>query len=224
LIMLLVRHPVDRVVSEYYHGLHNVRIEKYQFFLPWDHNSFYYDKDFVRKVYKDEITFIDYLKKGVYNPAHNRMTRIIAGYSPMVKEPFDSDFAYFLSHVAEDPVAQEIMFNQAVENIKKVTWVGVVEKMAQSFELLSFLLGWDFFVTSEIASRVPIIGRHTNRPEGLEISDEEREIILSENKWDLKLYEIALSMFQNQVTQMNRCKKIIEEYEVEWRDPRILNW
>ena len=87
-------------------------------------------------------------------------------------------------------------FQLALNNLRRMGWVGIQERYDESIAQLSLLLG------------VQITHRRENFASNKIPLDQYRVLIENHNAFDIKLYAVALEMFQEQTHLLSEyCKK-----------------
>jgi hypothetical protein len=87
---------------------------------------------------------------------------------------------------------------EAKENLRKFTFVGIQERFSESIVLLQRTLG-----LGVVPYRSRHVSRAGHRPSVDEIPDHDRELILEHNAYDTELYAFGLELFEEAVAAAN---------------------
>jgi hypothetical protein len=86
----------------------------------------------------------------------------------------------------------------AKENIRKKFILGLTERFDESLILLKRALGWKLMDILYIKQRIGV-----SRPPRREISDRAVELIKERNKLDIELYQFAMQVFEERISQQD---------------------
>lgn len=177
----MLRDPVERVISLYYHLLttnmigKQVSLEQFLEGIPVDQWLLNLSDWYPVKLEIDEYEIRECSKRMV----DNDQTRRVSGMEP----PFGE--------------CDEAMFRQACQNITEgFTLVGLTEKFDESLLMLTHVLGWKREV-----HYVPKL-KNKAKPHTKEIPAHLLEKIEELNHWDRKLYEFASERFDHTIKML----------------------
>ena len=128
----------------------------------------------------DEHTSLrEFLAAKVYRELDNDQTRRIAGVNPPFGECTASHLEQAKVHLATDFVL-----------------AGVSERFAESVLLLRRAMGWTEQFAYHVRNVTP------SRPLAADLAEDERDMILAMNRWDLELYEAAVERLDARVAEL----------------------
>jgi hypothetical protein len=162
--MTMLRHPVDRVSSLYYH-LKEWGPRKPELLSKAPESGF--GREWIR-VLQADISLDDFVRDYTLPELDNDQTRRVAGEKP------------------EFGVCSRVLLDRAKSNIERFfSIIGVAERFDESVQVASDLLDWSA-ETADYRENV-----NTLRAPASSISPETREAILERNALDLELYAFA---------------------------------
>src|SRR3989338_1139025 len=168
----MLRDPIERVWSHYNYHLTQIRDENHIFAKNKSLNEWMSTVEFGRNA------MTAYLSGAVADSWWNENSSI-----PMLSarpQPIN------ISHPNPKYDVTEEHFQLALKNLRRMGWVGIQERYDESISQLSLLLGVQLDHTQEnLASKKIQL-------------DQDRVLIESYNAFDIKLYAVALEMFQEQ--------------------------
>jgi hypothetical protein len=163
-----VREPIDRAISHYYFMVQQAS--------PKYPNANKPHRELHQKTPLKDIFDATSRKKygfSVFSLLDNLQTRYLAGYKHFWRSK-DS----------------EVMLNAAIYNLKQhISLFGIKESFTESLEIFHNVYGLEIYPKKEKL-------RHT-RIEKI-VTDEDMEVLRANHQLDLKLYEVALELFEEQ--------------------------
>ncbi|PKG98955.1 sulfotransferase family 2 domain-containing protein [Paraglaciecola sp. MB-3u-78] len=166
----MLRDPVDRVVSHFYH------------LKSTAHPGV------------SGLSLIEFARSNRFEVIlDNMQTRFLSNYGWHCYNPYYMPlFEFSASNQTKITACDDDMFLCAKNNLLNNTLFGLQEEMADSLSLFSSCLGWE-------ANEVKLNQRKVNPDEEPELMSDAINIIRARNKYDLGLYELAQKTFRNQI-------------------------
>ncbi|MEP7704331.1 sulfotransferase family 2 domain-containing protein [Paraglaciecola sp. 25GB23A] len=166
----MLRDPVDRVVSHFYH------------LKSTAHPGV------------SGLSLIEFARSNKFEVIlDNMQTRFLSNYGWRCYNPYYWPlFEFSTRNPKKITACDDDMFLCAKNNLLNNTLFGLQEEMADSLSLFSNRLGWE-------ANEVRLNQRKVNSDEKPALMSEAISIIRAKNKYDLSLYELAQKTFRNQV-------------------------
>ncbi len=163
-LITFLRDPIDRVISSYY------------FLRSW--NGVVDDTNRTMVAAAKDLSFRDFLKSR----------------DPQVRSVIFNHQTYFLGADWRDPrdKVPENLINQALENLQKLSFVGLTERYPESVKLLFRDLRMEQTPAVKALNTTPF------RPAVQEIAEEDRILIQEQNQMDMIVYAEAQKLFEVQ--------------------------
>lgn len=166
-LFTIVRHPVDRAVSTFY-------------YLRKAHWESSYSPEW------QNMTIMEYTK-GYKAIEENWMVRWLSNKPQLHGE-----------QLTEDDLEKAKMV------LREQVWVGVIDKMEESMERFGQLFGWNRPPLDQAGNWDACMdrwvrggGSNKNKHRSFKPDDEEYKALAEINKWDMRLYEYALEIFDS---------------------------